>query len=376
MNTPREVIIVGAGPAGVGIAALLRRSSVQDILIVDSHEVGASFLRWPEETRFITPSFFSNPFGQVDLNAVTPDSSLALFSGEEHSTGKTYAHYLFTVLDEYQIPVLAPARIVNVALLSSGNFILTTATGEILETQALVWATGEFQFPNRQVFTGADFCCHYADVSRWKDIQPGEHIVIGGYESAIDAAVNLLENGSSVKMLTRSAPWSANHSNDPSISLSPYTRERLNRMMNNRLFDIVEDADVCEVTRITGSTDAYQIHTTDGRAWHTEEIPILATGFQSGGGARQLSSFFEWNEGGYPILTEEDSSTLFQGLFMVGPQVRQADNIYCFIYKFRQRFPVVAESIARHLQLPFTSPINWWSPSVEPGCLDNSNCDC
>ncbi|MFD3226496.1 NAD(P)-binding domain-containing protein [Rahnella aceris] len=58
MNKPREVIIVGAGPAGVGIAALLRRIAVQDILIVDSHEAGASFLRWPEETRFITPSFF------------------------------------------------------------------------------------------------------------------------------------------------------------------------------------------------------------------------------------------------------------------------------------------------------------------------------
>ncbi|MDH8101396.1 NAD(P)-binding domain-containing protein [Klebsiella pneumoniae] len=40
------------------MAALLRRSAIQDILVVDSHEVGASFMRWPEETRFITPSFF------------------------------------------------------------------------------------------------------------------------------------------------------------------------------------------------------------------------------------------------------------------------------------------------------------------------------
>ncbi len=95
MNQPREVVIVGAGRPGRGMAALLRRSAIQDILVVDSHEVGASFMRWPEETRFITPSFFSNPFGQPDLNAMTPDSSLALFCGEEHPGGKTYASYGF-----------------------------------------------------------------------------------------------------------------------------------------------------------------------------------------------------------------------------------------------------------------------------------------
>lgn len=33
MNQPREVVIVGAGPAGVGMAALLRRSAIQDILV-------------------------------------------------------------------------------------------------------------------------------------------------------------------------------------------------------------------------------------------------------------------------------------------------------------------------------------------------------
>lgn len=44
MSKPREVIIVGAGPAGIGIAALLRRSAIQDILIVERQEVGASFL--------------------------------------------------------------------------------------------------------------------------------------------------------------------------------------------------------------------------------------------------------------------------------------------------------------------------------------------
>lgn len=140
----------------------------------------------------------------------------------------------------------------------------------------------------------------------------------------MDAAVNLLENGSSVKMLTRSAPWSASHIADPSISLSPFTRELLNRAMNNPLFEVYEDADVREVVRTSGSSSTYRVHTTNGRTWLTDEVPILATGFQCGGGARQLSAFFEWNDEGYPVLTEEDSSTLFPGLYLVAPYVRHA----------------------------------------------------
>ncbi|HBQ6345433.1 TPA: NAD(P)-binding domain-containing protein, partial [Klebsiella pneumoniae] len=318
----------------------------------------------------------SNPFGQPDLNSVTPDSSLALFCGEEHPGGKTYASYLKAVLDEYQIPVMAPARIAKVALLSSGNFILITEAGEKLETRSLIWATGEFQFPDRQIFPGADICCHYGDVTSWKDFRKGEYIVIGGYESAVDAAVNLLENGSSVKMLTRSAPWSTNHISDPSLSLSPYTRERLNRVMNHRLFEIYEDADVCEVIRMPGPGSSYKVHTTNGRAWATDEVPVLATGFQCGGGARQLAAFFEWNDDGYPVLTDEDCSTLFPGLYLVGPHVRHAGNIYCFIYKFRQRFPVVAESITRHLGLSSEGVRDWWVLPSEPDCCADEDCAC
>lgn len=35
--------------------------------------------------------------------------------------------------------------------------------------------------------------------------------------------------------------------------------------------------------------------------------------------------------------------------FLVGPQVRHDARIYCFIYKFRQRFGLIAESIGQCL---------------------------
>ncbi len=348
MNATRDVIIVGAGPAGVGMAAALRQRGVNDVLVIDRYEVGASFLRWPDETRFITPSFYSNPFGPIDLNAVTSDSSPARTSGREHLDGAAYANYLTTVLAEYQIPLLAPCNVESVALLGAGGYRLTTSQG-VLESPLLIWATGEFQFPDMAIFPGAEHCRHYASMTSWKDPTCDSCIVIGGYESAVDASVNLLHAGNKVIMLTRSAPWASSHIEDPSISLSPYSRERLQNVTHHPHLAIYEDADVCAVEQTTDNS--YVVHTTDGRHWKSRQSPLLATGFQCGGGARQLTALFDWNQHGFPCLTQEDESTLFPGLYLAGPHVRHAQQIYCFIYKFRQRFPIVARAIARKLNL-------------------------
>ena len=44
-----------------------------------------------------------------------------------------------------------------------------------------------------------------------------------------------------------------------------------------------------------------------------------------------------------------DHGTVSVGLFLCGPSVRHEDHVFCFIYKFRQRFAVVAKSIATSL---------------------------
>lgn len=57
MNKIYDVIIVGAGPSGIGVATLLQQMNCTSYFILEKEDVGASFLRWPEEMRFITPSF-------------------------------------------------------------------------------------------------------------------------------------------------------------------------------------------------------------------------------------------------------------------------------------------------------------------------------
>ena len=52
------------------------------------------------------------------------------------------------------------------------------------------------------------------------------------------------------------------------------------------------------------------------------------------------------------MLNEFDESTITPGLFLTGPSVRHKDLSFCFVYKFRQRFGVVAANIADGLGYP------------------------
>ena len=58
--TQTRVLIVGAGPAGLGVSLALKQAGVTDQLVVDAREIGAAFKAWPKGMSLLTPSFFSN----------------------------------------------------------------------------------------------------------------------------------------------------------------------------------------------------------------------------------------------------------------------------------------------------------------------------
>ena len=45
------------------------------------------------------------------------------------------------------------------------------------------------------------------------------------------------------------------------------------------------------------------------------------------------------------LTAEGDESTKVPGVFLVGPTVRHGKHSFCFVYKFRQRFAIVANAI-------------------------------
>jgi len=380
-------------------------------------EVGDTFRKWPEEMRFISPSFnqqgWTNSF---DLNAIHYDTSPAAMLRTEHPSGEEYALYLEQIVQQANINVQLQTKVTSITDVGKkgnrgpGPFNIAIehtdkdgkTTEKTLSTRYVVWAAGEFQFPREKrtvtytpegpvvaddsIFPGADLCVHNSRVKSWAGLPGDEYVIIGGYESGIDAAVNLAKAGKKTKVLASTPCWTI-QTFDPSTELAPYTSARLREVLSHsfsgpkpELLAPIEVIAVDKASDGSGYNIAAKWKAIDestppnnreglgfevglsGKAdsilvLETKQPPVLCTGFEGSvkAEASDLFAFPSIEEekkgciGNGPLLTLNDESTKVPGVFLVGPSVTHGELSFCFVYKFRQRFGVVANAICEGL---------------------------
>ena len=349
-----DVVVVGAGAAGVGFGVTLRHLGIENFAILERAGVGASFLRWPRQMRFITPSFNTTQFGMLDLNAVCLNTSPAYSIGVEHPTGEEYARHLQGVAEHFELPIATGVDVLSVATgAGRERFRVETSRGEI-RARFVVWAGGEMQYPRTRGFDGAELCLHNSQVTSWDEISGAERCIIGGAEERRRRRRRAGRRRSTSRRLRPREAMESRTGSDPSELLSPFTSARLNSAVDSGRVTLRGG---CTVIGVRRKDNGYQLALENGDVVDCADKPILASGFV--GSASLLRPLFDWRDEAFPLLTENDESTVTKGLFLIGPQVRQDNIIFCFIYKFRQRFAVVANQIARRLRVS-TEPLEWY----------------
>ena len=395
-----DVVIVGAGAAGIGQAVSLiftfglDSSRVQ--ILERGEEIGTSFRMWPKEMRFISPSF--NQAGwtsSFDLNSVAHGSSPAFSLHAEHPSGTQYADYLVQLSELAKLDVQLRTEVVKVEPVDGVYDVHLRTTGadgvqeeKTMRTRFVVWAAGEFQYPKETSddVTGLELCTHNSRVRSWASHPGDDIVVIGGYESGVDAAINLAKAGKQCTVIASSPTWNA-VSPEPSVELSPYTADRLRdvtaasfspspKLMAPLRVHKVEKAPeggFNVIAKTNGDWNAAENQMPPGSlrntfAWrggseddavvvHTPQPPVLCTGFD-GSVSFMARNLFDLADDsmekkgclvGAPLLTDEDESTKSPGVFLVGPTVSHGELSFCFIYKFRQRFGIVSDAICRRL---------------------------
>lgn len=183
---PFDVIIVGAGASGIGIALMLTRTFDLDparVLLLERGEaVGESFRRWPEEMRFISPSFNNQGWtNSFDLNSVAFGTSPAYTLGAEHPSGEEYAYYLQCVAKAGELRIQTGTEVTDVKKRRRGGFEVDVVPAAkvgsgmaktTLRSRFVVWAAGEFQYPSETnktsvLFPGSELCRHNSSVQSY-----------------------------------------------------------------------------------------------------------------------------------------------------------------------------------------------------------------
>jgi len=439
-ETDYDVVIVGGGCSGVGTSLMLTNIFGLDksrvLCLEQGKEVGTSFREWPEEMRFISPSFNQQGWtDSFDLNSIYWGTSPAAFLREEHPSGEDYALYLEAMAKQSGIQMQLETKVASITdMRNNGDGKREKKNGgdendvvvpgpfnveiekkisengdeikrETISARFIVWAAGEFQHPRDKrtisyeykdgdensgksptikfegMFPGAELCLHNSRVKSWSNLPGDDFVVIGGYESGVDAAYHLASAGKKCHVLASTPTWCL-QTGDPSSELAPYTAARLREVLSPRFSPqpkMLAPLRVIAVDKAKGG--GYNIaakwkavdeenQNTVGlgfqidepgeedsiRVLHTDHPPILCTGFE-GSVAAQASHLFDFPDpnnkkgciGDGPLLTREDESTKVPGVFLVGPSVTHGELSFCFVYKFRQRFAVVAKSICEYL---------------------------
>lgn len=134
-DLPFDVIVVGAGQAGLAIGYHLARRGDHFVLLEAGPEVGHAWRsRW-DSLRLFSPAQYNSLPGMPFPGAV-----------DTYPSKDEVANYLAEYAAHFDLPVALSSPVLRLHRDDDGIFVLTTPTG-VLRTRQVVVATGPFQKP-------------------------------------------------------------------------------------------------------------------------------------------------------------------------------------------------------------------------------------
>lgn len=288
-------IIIGAGPCGLAAAIELQRAGLNP-LIIEKRYVAYSISQYPTYMQFFSTA------ERLEIGEIP------FTSANEKPSRIEALHYYRTAAQRYDLRIRSYETITSITKREDGTFSLAghDRFGEPLSyaCKNVIIATGYFDHPNQLGIPGetSDKVSHF-----FREAHPYigmEVAIIGGRNSAVDAALELERVGARVTIVYRGSDYSS--------SIKPWVRPTIESKVANGQINMRFNSRVIEI-----HPKSIVIDSPEGIVHLPNDFVLALTGFHPD---RQFlaTAGVTMEDEGYPTFNEETMETNVPGIYLAG----------------------------------------------------------
>ena len=250
MDEALDLLIIGAGPAGLSAADAATREGLR-YLVIEKGTIANTIRQYP-----VGRTLFSTP-NELEMRAGTLHPVR-----EKPSREELLSHYIHFVLD-HDLKINMDEEVVNIERLDSAGFIIHTRrktetddTKVTYRALRILFAIGAMDHPRHLNVPGEDLPkVHHRFVEPYPYVRK-EALVVGGGNSAAEAALFLSEEGARTTMAIWREDW---ENRDPKAgAMKHWVRMPLEREITEGRLRVVLYKEINEITirKVTMTTEA------------------------------------------------------------------------------------------------------------------------
>ncbi|WOV85405.1 YpdA family putative bacillithiol disulfide reductase [Sporosarcina jeotgali] len=317
-----DAIIIGAGPCGLSAAIHLQRIGL-DVLLIEKGSIVNSIHRYPTHQTFFSSSM------KLSIG------NIPFITAKDKPQRNDALVYYRTVAELEQLTINSDETVLSVEK-TNNVFHLRTDKAEY-EAPYVVAATGYYDQPNRLEAVGADLphVHHY-----FKEAHPyfqKNVVVIGGKNSAVDAALELERAGANVTVVYRGSSYSP--------SVKPWILPGFESLVNNGKIRMIFQASVDEIT-----SESVRIRSGAGIDVIPSDAVFAMIGYHPDYNLLGSMGIQLEQDSGCPIFNEETMETSVEGLYIAGVIAAGNNANSIFIENGRHHGEAIAYSISEKMK--------------------------
>lgn len=193
----KDVIIIGAGPAGLSAARVLKEKNISSVVLEKEPSLGGVYARRGFDFTVITPARLSGLPGK-------PLSS----SHGSHMKRSEFCEYLESYAKLFSLPVVCDEKVIAVEKNKDGYFVVKTEK-ETYEAKAVLVASGQGSFPTRpHIHFEKEGEVEMIDGIRYvsKEASGVRALVVGAGNTGAEIALDLYNKGATVFLSAKRKP--------------------------------------------------------------------------------------------------------------------------------------------------------------------------